>query len=235
VTRGFSTGSVLSRSLSIYGSNFLAFFLISLLLQGPFYVYYYMSEAETLENTGTMFFVSATFETMLSYMATGVITYGVIQQMRGRHANALDCIMGGFKHFVPVVLVAFVVSLSIFVGLLMCLVPGLIVMCVCWLSVPIAVVEGEGMGRALSRSNALTQGFRWRIFALLLVLGVIAIGFDVIIETVLFEHRELYWIASALSVALVSGWGSVANAVGYHDIRAAKENTDAEELARIFA
>ena len=71
----------------------------------------------------------------------------------------------------------FVVSLFVgimtTVGFVLCIVPGVIIMCMNWVAVPVAVMEQPGATAALTRSQDLTAGTRLPVFAVVLLIGMI--------------------------------------------------------------
>jgi uncharacterized membrane protein len=116
-----------------------------------------------------------------------------------------------------------------------------------WVAVPAAVIERNGLS-ALPRSAALTKGYRWRIFGLLLVLffilfvlslpigaigGVLvlmAMSGDGSVDVVITIIMALNWIVASFTGA----FSAVVYAVSYHDLRVAKEGADTQQIASVF-
>ena len=53
------------------------------------------------------------------------------------------------------------------------LIPGIVVLCMFYVAIPVAVVERMGASDALSRSKALTAGHKMTIFGLTLLSGLV--------------------------------------------------------------
>jgi hypothetical protein len=110
---------------------------------------------------------------------------------------------------------------------------------VVWVAVPASVVERVGPGGALSRSASLTSGSRLRIFGVLVSFGVLSWlvtkGIGLVVDPRTFEQaRTQVWLLLASQFLVFGPLGSIASAVGYHDLRVRKEGADVEDLARVF-
>ena len=79
----------------------------------------------------------------------------------------------GFRRFFPLIGAAILVTLSIFVGFLLLIVPGIILSLVLVLAVPACIVERLGPIQSMKRSAFLTRSNRWRILAAFLVMIVL--------------------------------------------------------------
>ena len=145
------------------------------------------------------------------------------------------CIAAGLQRIVPVVLTGVVASILIGLGLVALIIPGIIIACMLWVAVPVAVVEGVGVGGALSRSAKLTKGERGSIFLIMLLLGLVGMGAGIVLGIVVgVANIELLdW--SATLIAIVLGvLQSVAIAVGYYDLRLSKEGVGIADLVAVF-
>jgi hypothetical protein len=124
-------------------------------------------------------------------------------------------------------------------GLILLVVPGAILACALAAAIPAAVVERPGVLGALKRSFALTKGKRSAIFAIFLVLSVIAFGVSIfgsyLLPALLASISPLAGVALGLVVNAAFGtllW--IAPAVIYHDLRVEKEGVATAELAAVF-
>jgi hypothetical protein len=241
----FSVGSVLSRSWSIYLANLVPFFILALIVQVPSFLWTLLYKPDPLEPNMIMNLAGSVLPMVLGFILTGALTYGVFQQMRGRKASIGDCISVGIARLLPVIGVALVVGLGVFLGLLLLIVPGVILICMWWCAVPVAVVEKGGVSVSLARSSELTRGHRWTVFGIILVMGIIqAIAGAVIAMVFVSSTTATELAAGRISLvgmivlfavsAFFAAWQACANAVGYHDLRATKENIDIEAIAAVF-
>lgn len=252
----FSVGSVLGRSLEIYGRNFLPFLLLSAVLHVPFMIYdwssiprvsvedvhrmsfeeklEYLKDAQAAEGDMWRGLILRGLQALVGMVLTSALVYGVFQQLRGKHAGVGECVSRGFRSLLSVLAVGIVAGVIIALGLVLLIVPGIILMCMYWVAVPCAVIEKAGVGSALSRSATLTKGRRWAILGIVIIPGLIvgAVGF-IGIRMFGDSPSSLFFFVSAMTV-LIAPWQSVCQAVGYHDLRAEKEGINVEQLAAVF-
>jgi hypothetical protein len=101
--------------------------------------------------------------------------------------------------------------------------------------VPACVVEGLGPIESMSRSAALTKGYRWQM------LGIGAIVF--IARTVVSQMVQLGLapvspvlaaVAGVIASSVLALYGFCAVIMTYHDLRVAKEGVDTEQIAAVF-
>jgi hypothetical protein len=130
---------------------------------------------------------SLTLATLLSLLAIliGLITQAVVQacvtaamlaEGEGRKASLPECLRLALRRFLPLILVSTLTSLAIGLGVLMLVVPGLLVATMWFLAAPVTAFEDASLSESFNRSQDLTRGSRWKIFALLLIiLGVMIV------------------------------------------------------------
>jgi hypothetical protein len=114
--REFRIRPILRRSWSIYAANFLAFTLVAIVIVLGGDPQTTFGAAQT--------FVAAIVGVILQFVGQAVILYGAFQAMRGRPVIIGDAIRRGFARFWPIVGVSILVSLGIFVGLILFIIPG---------------------------------------------------------------------------------------------------------------
>lgn len=101
----------------------------------------------------------------LQAVLTGGIIYTVVEDLDGRPARLGAAALFGARMTIPVVLLTLLVSVSGAVGSLL-IAPGLMLVMRWFVAVPVRIIEGPGFRRVLSRSAALTKGYRWKLLAL---------------------------------------------------------------------
>jgi uncharacterized membrane protein len=90
--------------------------------------------------------------------------------------------------------------------------------------------------RSLGRSVALTKGHRWKVFGIMLLLGVGGAILGAIISMILRTlHIKLIFAVGeyAWQVMLIA-LQSIVYVVMYRDLRVAKEGVSTEEIAAVF-
>jgi hypothetical protein len=122
-------------------------------------------------------------------------------------------------------------------------VPGLIVLCMLYVTTPSAVLERPGVTGALRRSRELTRGHRLQIFGLVVILFLLGTGLRLLVESLTLNPRHLratpdhmpaYVYVTILEQMVVGSIGAVMSSVAYYLLRAEKEGTSAAELAAVF-
>jgi hypothetical protein len=179
------------------------------------------------------------------YVLRAAIVHGSIAALNGRRASFGECLAKGLSHWFVLLLLAVVMSVSIGLGLVAFIVPGVIAGLAWSVAVPARVVEGTGVFGSLARSADLTRGRRWSILALIIVyfmaylavqqvlLGVfggVMRGPMTVISPVLGWTLAVNTILSAISALITSvGLTSI-----YFELRSAKEGIGVEALASVF-
>lgn len=198
-----SFGTLFGRTLSTFGRNFGAFFVMALIMYLPLYVYAFFAlgagasgavkvaegrdVAEGLaallgDMTAGLSFardmqifllVQTVGGALLSMVLSGALTYGVVQDLAGKRPSMGECLSMGLRRLAPVLGTAFLGGLAVAGGFIALIIPGLILYCMFAVSVPVAVIENLGPVEALKRSAALTLNYKGTIFGVIFVVGVI--------------------------------------------------------------
>lgn len=262
----FRAGRVVSRSFSTLFRNILPFGLIAMLLISPSYIYRIvagvpdvtgMDEYGELTNMlmteGALFLV----ELVLTYLVTAALVFGTIEDLRRNKVSIGDCISQGISRMLPVLGIAIVMTIVVILAFLpvaigalvpllipVLIIPGIIVVLMLWVTIPVAVVERRGLG-SLGRSMELTKGYKWRLLLLLLIVLVIVIAISAVIGGAiagvmiaaggeLGETSVMAVVMEWVLSAFIAVFFSVLYAVSYHDLRVAKEGVDTDQIAAVF-
>jgi hypothetical protein len=237
----FRVGRVFSNSLSILFRNIAQFMLLSAIASLPFLLVYGdlyarpFARAAARSWNGTQL-IAFVLGTVLTALCQAVVLYGAFQVMRRRRFQIGESLTRGLKRFLPVIGTTFCLIFAMTVGFILLVVPGFIVLSMCYVALPACVVERLGPFQSLSRSSQLTKGHRWKVFGIYIVL-MIGIGIG---STILAAVLAL----AGSSIVLIVGmffWNTLARAiesivavVAYHDLRVAKEGVDIEHIASVF-
>jgi hypothetical protein len=236
----FETGKVLGESFAIYFRNFIPFILLTAVALSPLYLLQAYGTADrAITLTSPLAVVSSLLLLVASvvcpYIATAAITYGVFQQMRGRDASIGDCLARGLTSFLPVLGLALLQGLAIGLGLIACVVPGILLALRWAVSIPAAVEERPGVSGAMSRSTYLTEGFRGRIFFILALIFILNVVSQVLAALVAAKDPSLFLLLSGVANVLNTSLSATATAVMYYRLRSIKESIDVDQIASVFA
>jgi hypothetical protein len=233
----FRIGKVLSKSLSVFFQNFVTFTLIAAVVALPVVLFGTMEPgAQPTSADFAKIFGGVAMMFFLSPLATAIILHAAFQHMRGRPVRLTESVSGGLWRFLPLLGVMFLFGLGVSLGLLLLIVPGLILMAIWYVAVPACVVEKTGPIQSLRRSRELTKGYRWKIFALVIIVyivGIIGNNVVVLLATALAGTTGQIG-AMIVWQGVAGGFGSVLIAVAYYYLRVAKEGVDVEQIASVF-
>jgi hypothetical protein len=242
--RRFSTGEVLGETFSVFFSSSVPL-VITAIIMVPFSLLS-LFVIRSFEDPRTARGVEALMNLIqnlgITPLATAAIVYAVFQRMRGRQVEAGDAIRVGLSKLGRVVGVAILQGLAIIAGTLFCVIPGIIVMTMLAVAVPVAVEEreqaGAGVSAALSRSSELTEGHRWSIFFVYACLILLGIGAGLVLGIVvglLTRGNDLALELAAIPfVVVANGLSATASTVMYYRLRSVKESLDVDQIASVF-
>ena len=240
----FQVGSVIGRGVSVFFRNIVAFAIITVLL-------FVVPIVLTAFVFVTMDPVAAIILTILVWLIayfwlSAALVYGVVSDLRGTKAGIGEILRGALSVLLPVSLISIVVGVLVVLGWMVFIIPGIFLYVIFWVAVPAAVVERTGVIDSMKRSLELTKGNRWKVFFVLVLWIVISfiiqmvVAFAVGIPMMPADQMTApqvstagMWIADIVNM-LLAGIGASILAVGYHDLRVAKEGIGSEEIARTF-
>jgi hypothetical protein len=231
-----TAGSLLARSLNTLTKNFGVFVVISLIFQVPNILVSYLASASLSPTAAGV--VSNIASSLFGAMVAGGVLFGVVESLRGGKADVGKCIQVALSRFVPIFLVSLLYGIGVGIGLVLLIVPGVILLCVWYVAIPVTVVEQPGVIKAFGRSAELTKGHRVTLFITLLVfIGIsIAVSYLLLAPMLAKGGNEMVVLLISLGMALTLGlWSQVAMGVAYHDLRVKKEGITTEQIAEIFA
>jgi hypothetical protein len=249
----FSIGRVIGDSFGVLARNIVSFGLLALLIGviQLLFVLFLFNPAEFEAAAGAtpeqleqmmaqfswgLFFLYFVVLMVVTALTQAAIIYGTFQDLRGQKAGIGDCIARGLSSIVPVVVGSLLLSFGVMIGMILVIVPGIILLLMWWVYIPAIVVEGKGVIGGFGRSRELTRGRRWHILGLAVIVLVLTMVINFIVSFVTSAVASLtaQAIVEYAVFALITAFNSVLGAVGYYYLRAEKEGTDVNEIARIF-
>jgi hypothetical protein len=234
----FDVGSCLSLGFSIWARNLLPFATIAAVVHAPLLFYMLavrVDPNQVAENEASVapLLVIMLLGILLPMIATGALTYGVVQHVRGRPAGFGACVSVGLSRLLPVLGVGLLVGLCILGGLILLIIPAFIIMCMLWVAVPVAVIERPGVTASLRRSAELTKGHRWSIFGVIIVLGLIG-GVATTVVSMMLSGAVLTVVSFVVGNVLMGSLQATVDAVAYWLLRSGRDGATIEDLAKVF-
>lgn len=170
------------------------------------------------------------------------IIHGAVADINGERADIVSCLKTGFKFIVPVFAVSLIAGIGIVLGLIALVVPGLMLLTTWFVVVPVTVIERATVKESFARTVELTRGYRWLIFAMILVFavasglihGVIAGAENAAAHVLSFLPGASLNVASQLVEALAALVAAVGVVATYYELRMVKEDAGPHDLAGIL-
>jgi hypothetical protein len=244
----FQIGRVVSRTFGVFARNLITFLIVALLFMLPalavdFYVgtpNYFVAGT----TKGWMFGVLAgVTQLVCPYLLSAALVKATITDLNGERPSLGSALSTGFALFLPVLVLALMSLFGIMLGSALLLVPGLILMCGWSVVIPVRVTDNTSLMQTFGRSWDLTNGYRWKIFGLLVM-------YIIIILLLSFVTRVISGVSFAQAATttgsipyisltwLVSAFVGVLTAVGvaaiYYELRTVKEGIAPQQLAAAF-
>ena len=183
--------------------------------------------------------------TVISAFTQAVLTRAVVAEAEGRRPGLLECVRAAMVVLLPLIILAVLSSIAIGIGLALLIVPGLMMLIAWYVATPVLVEERTGVFAALQRSSDLTDGARWPIFGLFLVMFLTMGAQEWAVSTLAGETdaaesasvfgNPVYMVASVVLGTLFNVIWSTVQASLYVELRDWKDGPATSRLEQIFA
>lgn len=253
-TQSFDFSRVGTRITELISRNLVPFSILALILAGLPTIIVALVAGMMPANPGEMSAMGIIFGIVLvliamlpSFVLQAALTRAAIDDLNGKPVSVAEAIQTGIQNLLPLLGLGIVMILGIYVGLLLFIVPGLILLA-CWIVAgPALIVERIGIFPALQRSLALTRGHRWAMFGLIVIFYISAIIVSIILALIMTGSVGLmavaqaqatggiiYMLLNAIVQTALSVIGTIGIAVVYFELRRIKEGVDVTGLASVF-
>ena len=136
-------------------------------------------------------------------------------------------------HLGSVIVAGILAGLGILIGLILLIVPGLFLMTIWAVIVPVIVLEGKSAGESFSRSRELVRGYGWGVFGVILLTILLLIGVEIVIGLVLSPLAGWLkgFVSNIVSGTLTAPVFAIVLTLLYFRFKAAKEPAAQEDVA----
>jgi hypothetical protein len=228
----FRVGELLSRAWQVLAPNFVFFFFVSIIVALPNVA---LETGRGPPALGWSLAIALIVAMILHTFGQAVMLFGAFQYLRGRQVRLAEALRRGLSRFFPLLGLGILYGLGVGFGTVLLLVPGLILLVMWAVVVPVCVVERLGPTASMSRSSDLTKGYRWKIFGIVVPLLVVGmIGRKFLPPILVPAGLVVMSIGVVLWTALWSAYSNCVLITIYHDLRVAKEGVDTGQIAEIF-
>ena len=233
----FRLADVFSKAVAVWSHRFVPFFILTVMASIPNYLVSFVIQSP-VEGAGVAAFAAGA-ALGLAFMVTqslanGAVIYGVVQQLRGRTFSVADSIQIALRRFLPMLGVAICTSVAIALGAFLLVVPGIILMCMFYVSIPACIAEQRGVFASMSRSQFLTEGHRWQVFGTVMLIAVASGALEGIAGTIFEQAGEIGTLIVQALGAIPDSFNGVLVGVFYYELRVAKEGIDIDHIASVF-
>jgi len=136
----------------------------------------------------------------------------------------------GLKRFGSVLLVAFLVGITVAVGFILLIIPGIIFLTLLSVSIPAVVIENRRGTDAMKRSWNLAKENFWHVLGVIIVAAIITGIVGSILRSLGGDNWFGAWIFSAIAQILTAPFSALVSVLLYLDLRARKEALTAASL-----
>ena len=215
-------GSVIGRAWDIYKSQFGLLFIAAVVL--------------TLI-TLAVAFVFAPLVGIVNFVLGLFYTGGVVRLVQDvedgrRDEQASTLFKGVAPVFWQLLAVAILAGIAIAIGFILLIIPGLILITIWSVVIPVVVLEKPGVFASFGRSRDLVRGHGWQVFGTLLLAWLIVIVLGLVVGVVLAAAGAsdavvavVNWLLTALTLPLVA----LVSSVLYFRLKAIKNEATATE------
>lgn len=161
-----------------------------------------------------------------TFWVQGALVKAVDDVRDGRADLSLGETFNFVRPQLPAIIVAGILAvIGIFLGLLLLIVPGLVLLTWWILIIPVIVLERRRAGEAFSRSRELVRGHGWSVFGVIVLTILLFIAFRILLGLALLPFAD--WLQSFVTEivagTIVTPFVAVAWTLLYYRLRAAKE------------
>ncbi len=215
-------GGVIGRAWDIYKSQFGLLFIAAVLL--------------TLITLAAAFIIgpfAGLVNLILGLFYTGAVVRLVEDVEDGRRDEEASSLFKGVAPvFWQLLGVSILAGIAIAIGFVLLIIPGLILITIWSVVVPVVVLEKPGVFASFGRSRELVRGHGWQVFGTLLLAWLIAVGVAVVASIIVGVAGAgdavvavVNWLVTALTLPLVA----LVSAVLYFRLKAVKGEATATE------
>jgi len=170
-----------------------------------------------------------------SFWLQGVVV-GAVADIQDEHRD--ESLGSLFAKVGPIVgrliLAGLLAAAGIGIGLLLLVVPGLVLLTLWSLVIPVIVLERTGVMESFGRSRELVRGHAWRVFAIVVLLGIAQAVLSSVLRSLFSQAAGSfagYALGDLVANALIGPLSAIAVAVVYFELVRAKRGVRAAESA----
>jgi hypothetical protein len=190
-----SPSAIISRAFEIYRTQVATLLAAALLV-------YLAQFVVNLVLPDELDWIGSIVSLVLTAFFTGMVVMLVRDLQDGHRDSSLGELFSSVTPvFVPVIVVSILFGIGVAIGLVLLIIPGLILLTIWAVAIPVTVIERPGILRAFGRSRELVKGNGWQVFGTILLVWLISIVIGAIGGLI---ADAIGGVIGALVVAIVS-------------------------------
>ena len=242
-----TVGMILDATFRLYLQNVGLILGITTLAHVPYFVALVGFTALLLRynDVAVLFAVQTLFLGLLKFLVAymvsqGAITYAISERYLQRPATVFDALQAVRKRYGTLLSALILVGLIVGFGYLLLIIPGILWTLSYTLVVPVVMLEAHDAVQSRQRSWALVEGYRGKVFAVLLTFWglsfLIAFGLQSVLIFLLAGTAGILGsVVEELVSLLLMPFVLIADVLLYYDLRMRKEGFDLEMLSQALA
>ena len=168
MNRKLDTARVFERIFEIYRDQFTLLIPAALVIFVPVAL---LNGLILAEGDVLLALAAAAIGVIATYWYQGMVVEAARDILDGRRDQTVGSLIGAASPVVgPLIVAGIVAGVAIGIGLLLLIVPGLILLTIWAVIVPVIVIERRGAFEAFGRSRELVRGHGWQVFSVIVVL-----------------------------------------------------------------
>jgi hypothetical protein len=161
-----------------------------------------------------------------SYLYQGMVVEAARDILDGRRDQSIGGLFRSAGAVVgTLIVVGILAGIAIAIGFVLLIVPGLILITIWAVVVPVVVIERTGVFEAFGRSRELVKGHGWQVFGVLILLFIAAFIIQILIAAILggiFDSVFGFALGILITSLLLSPLTALAASVIYFELKAIK-------------
>jgi hypothetical protein len=227
------TARVFERIFNIYGGQFTLLVPTALVLFIPVAIV----NGIVLESGGGLaLLLSSALAVIATYWYQGMVVEAVRDIVDGRRDQTVGGLFSSASPFiVPLLGAGILAGIGIAIGLILLIVPGLFLLTIWAVVVPVIVIDRSGVIDAFGRSRELVRGNGWQVFGVIVVLFLLQLVVGGVLNAIVGGASDDsfagYAIADLVVRVLIAPLSAIAATVIYLELRRQKGDPLPEESA----
>lgn len=218
------TGRVFERIFSFYGSQFTLLIPAALLLFIPIA----LLNGLLLSSGGFLLgLLSGALSLIATFWYQGMVVEATRDILDGRRDQTIGSLFSSAAPFIaPLIAVGILAGIGIAIGFVLLIIPGLFLLTIWAVIVPVIVVERAGVFDSFGRSHQLVRGSGWQVFGVIVVIFLVTFIVRAIIGAIIGgisdDSFAGYAVTDLIVNVLLVPLSALAASVMYFELRRVK-------------